>query len=185
MKPSQHFHHCPRCGAKQAAPPAGNVFTCATCGFTLFFSAANATAAFVRRDDGKMLFIRRAKEPAKGKLAPPGGFVDIGETAEDAVRREIREEVGLELADLRFLCSQPNHYLYRDIAYPVLDFFFTARAIDPDQAKALEDVESFCWLDPLSIALDEIAFASMRAALKQLCDEPPAGASNESDALSK
>ncbi|MBI3416667.1 MAG: NUDIX domain-containing protein [Verrucomicrobia bacterium] len=168
MKPSEYFHFCPRCGVQQAAPPAGNSFTCAACGFTFFFSAANATAAFVRRDDGRVLFIRRAKEPAKGKLAPPGGFVDIGETAEDAVRREIREEVGLELTEIQFLCSHPNLYPYRDVSYPVLDFFFCARAVAAEQAKALDDVASFCWLDLSEVSLEEIAFPSMRAALEQL-----------------
>ena len=168
MKPSQFFHHCPRCGAPQAAPPPGNVFTCAACGFTLYFSAANAVAAFVRRADGRLLFIRRGKEPAQGKLAPPGGFVDLGETAELAVRRELREEVGLELDDLEFLCSQPNEYLYQEVTYPVLDFFFAARAVASEQAQALEDVESFCWLQPARVNPDDIAFPSMRAALALL-----------------
>ena len=153
---------------KQIAPPTGNAFICSACGFTFFFSAANATAAFVSRADGKVLFIRRAKEPAKGKLAPPGGFVDVGETAEEAVRREIREKVGLELSEIQFLCSHPNVYPYRDITYPVLDFFFCARAIAADQARALDDVASFCWLDPQEVFLEEIAFPSMRAALEKL-----------------
>ena len=165
MRPSQHFHHCPRCGARQANPPAGDVFTCDACGFTLYFSSANATAAFIQHDDGKVLFIRRAKEPAKGKLAPPGGFIDVGETAEQGVRREIREEVGLEITDIQFLCSQPNSYLYQDVAYPVLDFFFTARAIAPERARALDDVTGFCWLEPEQVSPDDIAFPSMRAAL--------------------
>ena len=164
MKPSEHFHHCPRCGLAQS-PPAGNVFTCAGCGFTLHFSAANAAAVFVERDDRRVLLVRRAKDPARGKLAPPGGFVDIGETAEDAARREIREEVGLELRHLRVLCSQPNSYFYKDVTYPVLDLFFTAQAVDADRARALDDVESLCWIEPERIDPGEIAFASMRTAL--------------------
>lgn len=165
MRPSQHFHHCPRCGARQAGPPEGHVFTCAHCGFVLHFSAANASAVFVERADRRALFIRRARAPGKGRLAPPGGFIDIGETAEDAVRREIREEVGLELTDIRFLCSQPNSYLYKEVAYPVLDLFFTARAVASESARALDDVESLCWRDPDEVDPDEMAFASMRAAL--------------------
>ncbi len=84
-----------------------------------------------------MLLIRRAKEPAKGKLAPPGGFIDVGETAEQGVRREVREEVGIELDHIHFLCSQPNQYFYKEVTYPVLDFFFTARALNADGAAAL------------------------------------------------
>ncbi|HYT59019.1 MAG TPA: NUDIX domain-containing protein, partial [Haliangiales bacterium] len=93
MIPREFFHHCPRCGAKQAALPAGNSFKCAACGFLYYFNPAIAVAGFVFAADGRALFIRRAKEPAKGRLALPGGFVDFNETAEEALRRETREEV--------------------------------------------------------------------------------------------
>jgi len=166
MKPSLFFDHCPRCGERQKKPPEGDVFVCAECQFTLYFSAANAAAAFISREDGQMLLVRRANEPAKGKLAPPGGFINVGETAEDGVRREVREEVGLELTSLEFLCSQPNEYQYKDVIYPVLDFFFTARASASSEVRALEEIESFCWLDPDRVRLDELAFPSMRAAFR-------------------
>jgi ADP-ribose pyrophosphatase YjhB (NUDIX family) len=179
--PSSFYHHCPRCSAQQPAPPAGGApFNCAACGFTLYFNAATAVAVFVRRADGRTLFIRRAKDPAKGKLAPPGGFVDIGETVEAAARREIREEVGIELNNLTFLSSHPNSYHYRDVTYPVLDFFFTATAGNPAEARALDDVASVAWLDAATVPLEEIAFPSMRAALEQLRGGQPDAAHSKS-----
>jgi mutator protein MutT len=173
MRPAAFFNFCPRCGTKQPAPPAGNVFHCAGCGFRYFFNAAIAAAAFIARDDGRVLMIRRAKDPARGKLAPPGGFVDIGETAEAAVRREVREEVGLEISGVRFLCSAPNAYPYQDVTYPVLDFFFTGRAVAAASARALDDVEGIVWLAPPQITPAELAFDSMRAALAVLLERHP------------
>lgn len=168
MLPSQHFRHCPRCGRPHDGPPPGRVFTCRSCAFRFFFSASNAVAVFIRRqDDGRALFIRRAKEPGQGRLAPPGGFVDIGESAEEAAHREIREEVGLELADLAFLSSHPNLYPYDGVTYPTLDLFFTARAVDPDRTQALDDVEGFHWVDPLGIRPEDMAFTSMQSALRR------------------
>ena len=165
MEPALHFHFCPRCGRPGKPPAAGQPLACTQCGFTFFFGAAIATATFIRREDGRVIFLRRAKDPAKGKLAPPGGFVDIGERAEDALRREIREEVGLEVRTPEFLCSFPNLYPFLGVDYPVLDFFFTAEAVESTTACALDEAESICWLEPTrEVRLEDLAFPSVRAA---------------------
>ncbi len=106
MFPREFFHHCPRCGSKRADLPADNSFRCAACGFLYYFNPAIAVAGFVSGPAGLVLFIRRAKEPARGKLALPGGFVDYDETAEEALGRETREEVNLELGDRLSVDSQ-------------------------------------------------------------------------------
>lgn len=166
MSPAEHFHFCPRCGQPRGDGPPTVPFRCRGCSFTFYFSAANAAATFIRRADGRVLFIRRAREPALGRLAPPGGFVDIGERAEDAARREVREEVGLEITAPEFLGSFVNSYPYLGVTYPVLDLFFTAQACDAPAARALEDVASLVWLDPLrEVNPEEMAFPSMHAAL--------------------
>jgi NAD+ diphosphatase len=160
------FRFCPRCGAaRNGASEHAAPFRCDACDFLYYFNPAIAVAALILREDGKALFIRRAKDPAKGRLAMVGGFVDVGERAEDALRREVREEVQLELDDLRFLSSHPNDYHYRDIVYPVVDLIFIARTRDHDRAAALDGVASFVWLDPGQVELEELAFPSMRDAL--------------------
>ena len=123
---------------------------------------------FIGRPDGRMLFIIRGKDPGRGKLAPPGGFIDLGETAEVAAQREVREEVGLELQDLRFLCSQPNSYLYCGVTYPVLDLFFTATVAADTEAIPLDAVTAVRWLDPGSLDPEELAFTSMQKAFRRL-----------------
>jgi len=172
VKPSSFFHYCPRCGAKQTTLTNGAVFHCAACDYTLHLSAASATGVFIQRDDGRVLFIVRAKEPAKGKLAPPGGFIDVGETAEDGVRREAREEVGVELTDVAFLCSAPNSYLYREVTYPVLDFYFVARAMDWQAARTSDEVTEIRWLKPEEVETEGLAFSSMQDAWRHWLAQP-------------
>ena len=165
MHPLSHFRHCPSCGAGRE-PVHTRPLACTACGFTLYLNTTCAAAAFLRRPDGSVLFIRRAKEPAQGKLAIPGGFIDEGETAEDGLRREFVEEVGLHIAEITFLCSYPNQYFYKGVTYPVLDFFFTALATGEERAAALDGVDSFDWLDPRGVDMAEIAFPSMVHALR-------------------
>src|SRR5262245_53429279 len=98
MQPVELFRFCPRCGAARPVENRNqNPFHCNTCGLALFFNPTVAAGAFVSDSAGRVLSIRRAKEPSIGKLAVPGGFIDFGESAEEALRREVREEVGIEV----------------------------------------------------------------------------------------
>ncbi len=112
-----------------------------------------------------MLWLRRAKDPRRGKLGLPGGFIDFNETAEAALDREVREEIGIAVRAAKFVLSLPNRYEFAGVTYPVLDLFFTAQAIAPDQARPLDEVSELLWRRPEAVELDEIAFVSVREAL--------------------
>jgi ADP-ribose pyrophosphatase YjhB (NUDIX family) len=167
MHPIESFRHCPRCGRPTPGDPGRNPFHCDACGFRYFFNPAVATAVFIHRRDGMVLLIRRAKNPALGKLAPPGGFIDFGETAEQAAAREVREEVGLSLTSLAFLCSAPNCYTYSGLTYPVLDLFFCATADDDPVRIDRDEVSSLGWYPPRSVNPEDLAFPSMQIAWQE------------------
>ena len=160
MEPNQIFRYCPRCGAE--CTPGKNPLTCPACSFCYFFNPTCAAGAYIFDSQGRAIFIERAKEPAKGKFAIPGGFIDIGETAEDALRREVREEVGLEIEEIEFLVTYPNLYHFRDVHYPVCDFIFTAKAVGAELAQALDGVAGFQWRRIDEIDPDTLAFPSLR-----------------------
>jgi 8-oxo-dGTP pyrophosphatase MutT (NUDIX family) len=92
--------------------------------------------------------------------------VDVGESIEDALRREVKEEVNLDVATLRYLCSCPNRYDYRGVVYPTADLFFVGTVHSMEPLKALDEVESIEFVAPEDIDMDEIAFPSMVIALK-------------------
>jgi ADP-ribose pyrophosphatase YjhB (NUDIX family) len=173
MRPAELFTFCPRCAAPR--PPENldqTPFRCEACGLVFFFNPTVAGAAFVSDPAGRVLFVRRAKEPSAGKLGVPGGFIDFGESAEDGVRREVREEVGIAIDRLAFLASFPNLYAYREVSYPVVDLYFTAAAVEPETARPLDGVAGIEWYRPRDVPDGEIAFPSLRAALKALRGEP-------------
>src|SRR5680860_463761 len=93
---------------------------------------------------GRVLLIRRKNEPFKGAFALPGGFVDIGETVEAGCRREVREETGLEVSDLRLIgvYSDPA----RDPRGHTVSAAFLARLPAAVSPTAGDDAASACLL---------------------------------------
>jgi len=174
VKPSSFFHHCPSCGAR-LKQTIGNPLVCPACGFTYYFNPALAVAGILLDPANRVLLTRRAHEPAQGKLALPGGFVESGEAAEVALSREIQEEVGLKVTGFDYLCSRPNEYPYRGVTYPVLDLFFTARVPTSGEAVARDEIAGIEWVSLEVIDLEQIAFRSIREALQVLSRKNAAG----------
>ncbi|MCS6969403.1 MAG: NUDIX domain-containing protein [Planctomycetota bacterium] len=156
---------CPRCTAMRDG--AGNPFRCPACGLVLFANPAVGVGAFVHDGAGRWLFTVRAKDPGKGLLGLPGGFVDADETAEAALQREAQEEIGCALTEVQFVCTAPNRYPYAGVVYDVLDVFFTARLAGAPRADR-DEVSAMRWLAGEAVREDEIAFPSMRAAWRIL-----------------
>ncbi len=162
------YAHCPMCGSPDYAQESAGTRQCHPCGHREFNTPVAAVAAFIIDPQNRVLLIRRAKDPAKGLLALPGGFVDAGESLEQALHREVAEEIGLELTGVRYLCSQPNTYVYRGLARPVCDGFFVARARSFNVIPQHDEVTDW-QLRPLDqIDPEELAFDSMRRALTVL-----------------
>ena len=74
--PLHTFRYCPRCGAPDLQHPHGRALHCPQCELTYYHNVAAAVACIVLDDHGQILSVRRAREPAKGTLDLPGGFVD-------------------------------------------------------------------------------------------------------------
>jgi ADP-ribose pyrophosphatase YjhB (NUDIX family) len=159
------LRHCPRCGAPGGGGPP---FRCAACGLLLFTNPATAVGVFVLDGEGRVLLLRRAKDPGRGLLGLPGGFVDAGEGVEAALAREVREEIGGALLDPRFLCSHPNRYEFAGVPYDVCDLFFTARLAPGELRPDPEEVGGHIWLRPGEVQPGQLAFASHRHALAAL-----------------
>lgn len=96
----QKDSHCSCCGT-EFPPGAGWPRTCAACGGITYRNPLPVAVALlpVRTPEGTgLLLVRRAIEPRRGLLALPGGFVDLGETWQEAVVRELDEETGIKAA---------------------------------------------------------------------------------------
>jgi len=156
------FRYCPKCGAAALRMVGGKLLRCEACGFEFYLNAAAAVAGVIVDGQGRLLITVRGKEPGKGKWDLPGGFVDPGESAEEALQREVREEVGLEVTAMRYLGSHPNTYDYMGVRYSTMDMGFVCRVTDLSQAAAREsDIEAVLFKHPGDIDPARFAFRSL------------------------
>jgi NAD+ diphosphatase len=156
------FRYCPKCGAAALRVVDTKLLRCAACGFELYLNVAAAVAGVMVDEQGRMVVLVRGKEPGKGRWDLPGGFVDPGETAEDALRREVREEIGLDVTALRYLGSWPNVYEYMGVRYRTLDLGFVCQAREVARAQPMEDeIAEVLLLRPEEIDLERFAFRSV------------------------
>ena len=132
------FNFCPSCGKRNIQNVGMRKWLCGDCGFDLYNNVAGAVGLVIQTADGKILLERRAKEPRKGFLAFPGGFIDPDETAEEACARECREEIGVEPLSLSYIASFPNTYEYKNIQYKTCDMFFEATLPKDAELRAQE-----------------------------------------------
>ena len=167
MHPLEKFCYCPKCGSKHFEVHNEKSRKCDNCGFVLYANPSSATAAFIVNSRNELLVTRRGKEPAKGTLDLPGGFVDMDETAEEGMAREIKEETGLDVDNMEYLFSVPNIYRYSGIDIHTLDMFFLCNVPDDVTIKAADDAAECFWLPMSEIHSELFGLRSIRQALYQ------------------
>lgn len=159
------FNYCPSCGAKGISYDGIKKYYCSDCSFTFFNNVAAAVAAILEFE-GSIIFIKRNKEPGKGKLDLPGGFIDPNETVEEAIKREIQEELEIDVESFRYIGSCPNVYEYKNVEYHTCDMFFHSRIETYPQSYDEKEIEELVLIKPEDIIIEDIAFESMKKFLK-------------------
>ena len=170
--PLSSFSYCPRCGQKGLEHVHGRAIHCPSCDLTYFHNVASAVACFVLDEAGRLLTVRRARDPEKGTLDLPGGFVDPEETVDDAVRRELREETGLEATEVRLLFSIPNVYPYSGVDVYTADLFYLTRVKSFDGATAMDDAGELVIVDPADLRPEAFGLRSIRAGIERIVADP-------------
>ena len=119
----------------------------------------------IENERGEVLLCGRAYEPDKGKLDLPGGFLEFGEHPEEAIHREIREELGVEIAIEGLLGFVMDRYETDEVA--TLNIPFRARIVNGTPAPA-DDVAAIHWLRLADIDRSQLAFRNNETILFEL-----------------
>ena len=159
---------CPSCGAELGGDAAR--LACDACGF-IVYASSKPTAGALCVDNGRVLLARRAHPPFEGFWDIPGGFLDEGEDPLDGLRRELKEETGLEVEPERFLGIWMDRYGGDSTAEATLNLYWTARVVGGDAAPA-DDVSELRWFNRDELpAPDELAFENVPLVLAAWRDE--------------
>lgn len=148
---------CPRCG-QTAHVDYPRSITCAHCGYGAYYNPKPVAAAIPTTPDDRIVLLKRGFDPGKDLWTFPGGFVDLGESVEQAAQREAQEEleIAIELTQLVGVYSRPEDRV-------VLIVFAATTTQTPRTTPEALDVKSFA---PDEIPWQDLAFWSTTNALQ-------------------
>ena len=138
-------------------------------GHNVFYDASPAASSIIVTHDGKIALTVRAFNPHKGKNSLFGGYVDYGESFEQALTRELKEEVGLTPDDYEtpvYLTSAPDDYEWEGNATRVLSNMYLVRLKSHAVLKPADDVADVIYMTPETVPYDTVAFPSNVVGIK-------------------
>ena len=169
--PLSLFRFCPVCGAPEFHIHDARSKRCSRCGFTYYLNASAVTVAVIRDAEGRLLSVRRAKDPARGTLDLPGGFVDPGEGIAEGCLREVREDFFLDGPTTPELYTLPLDDPLPSYPVPTADSFFEVTVEHPETACAADDAGEILWLAPHEIRPEDFGLDSIRKGISLLLSD--------------
>ncbi|NOY08202.1 MAG: NUDIX domain-containing protein [Spirochaetes bacterium] len=157
-----HYSYCPVCG-KKIEKWDDQLIICSSCGYHFYQTSKPTAGAVIIRETGsgngkyQVLLTRRGIEPFKGYWDIPGGFLRNGEEPEEGLRREIREELGIDILKLRLFHAVTDRYPRDDIpeeANYTLCLYFLCTIDDSKKLKAEDDITESEWFSLDSLPFD-------------------------------
>lgn len=160
------FRFCPNC--QKSIKLIDKVIDCSSCGFHFYLNPVPTTAIILENDNEEIIFVKRKFPPKKDYWDLPGGFIEFKETAEEAIKREVKEEINLEIKNPLFLGSYVGFYPYKGIRYQPLCLIFYQKIVDKEIEKlqANDDVKEINFFHKTKIPWLKLAFIDIKEGLK-------------------
>lgn len=164
MYPKKAFKFCPKCSGKLVYQRE-NFLKCSACRFRFYINPLPCNAVVLENKKREILLVKRKFPPKKGYWDLPGGFIQPNESLEESIKREVEEELNIDIAMNRFIGIFPDVYLYQNINYPTLCVVVSAK-MRKGKLVPKDDVLQFCFFSKDVILKQKIAFKGIRLGLE-------------------
>lgn len=121
----------------------------------------------LENDTGEILFVIRAVDPHKGMLDLPGGFLNINETLEESLIREVKEELGITIKDFQYISSFHDEYEHGGVSSRSVCMLFHGLLPPDAQIQTGDDAAGFVMISQKDIPYEKIAFSGMADSIQQ------------------
>lgn len=158
------FKFCPNCKNK-LKKISNRLIDCPSCGFHFYFNPAVSNAVILENNQKKILLVKRKFPPKKGFWDLPGGFIEFKETIENSIKREIKEELNINLSQLKYFASYIDRYFYKGFNYHTLCFVFVGK-IKNQIPYPGDDAAELRFFKKEEIPFKKLAFTGIKNALK-------------------
>lgn len=138
---------------------------CSSCGFVFYINPAPAIAVIIENDEQQILLTKRKHDPKKGYWDLPGGFIVPGEDIDTSAKRELKEELGVDIEVKKVVGFYTGEYIFQNVAYPVLDVAIVAKIIDGNPSPA-DDVAEYAFFPKEKAQQQQLAFSRVRRELE-------------------
>jgi NAD+ diphosphatase len=155
--------YCGRCGTPTRPKPDERVRVCPACGLSAYPRVAPAIMALVRR--GREILLARSPHFPPGMYSALAGFVEPGESLEQCLAREVAEEVGVRVSNIRYFASQPWPFPHSLMIAFVCDW------IDGELKPQATEIEEAKWFEVLQLPKLPSRISIARRLIDAVCQE--------------
>jgi len=155
------YIYCQVCGKQYKDPEAKDQLKCSSCGFIFYKNSIPATS-IILYDGDKVLLVRRAIEPKRGKWDFPGGFLKNGEHPADGLKREIKEELTVDIEIEDHLGIYLDKYIYDSANNLATMCIYYVGKIAGGSIKTGDDVASAQWFSEDDFPWSDLAVVGAR-----------------------
>lgn len=160
MNPSKAYKFCPRCSGDLIWEKE-NLLICKNCNFKFYINQSPCNAVIIENEKKEIMLVKRKFDPMKGYWDLPGGFMNAYESLQDSVKREIKEELGVEINLGKIIGVYKDIYVFQNIANPVIGIVVLAK-IKKGIIKVSDDISTYKYFPKDKVLKQKLAFPSIK-----------------------